>query len=396
MRLLPILAASCLVSSMSMRILDPVVPDISRGLGVDTASVAMLASFFAFPYALAQPVLGALGDSFGKARIIKIALLIVALCLAAAAAAPTFDMLAIARLIGGAAAGGIIPLAFAIVGDAFPMHERQIALSRVLTAIITGNLAGLIGAGFVAAEFGWRISTMTAAGLALAALVVTVWQLKPPTPSKSVQRTRGEFFDGYREVFANPRSVVCFSAVFVEGIVIFGLFPYVAVLLEQRGAGGLKEAGIVLSGFAIGGFIYTFLVRFMLGRLGLYNLIMSGGMVSGLGLAMLSFGTSWPAEMALFVIVGVGFYMIHNSLQTQATELAPRYRASGVAAHSFFVFLGQAFGPLLYGLGLSGAGTLWTMLLAGAVMGLLGVVTALGLKSRSGAPVPGVADPAQI
>ncbi|MCP6756824.1 hypothetical protein NL533_34880, partial [Klebsiella pneumoniae] len=63
MRLLPILAASCLVSSMSMRILDPVVPVISRGLGVDTASVAMLASFFAFPYALAQPVLGALGDS---------------------------------------------------------------------------------------------------------------------------------------------------------------------------------------------------------------------------------------------------------------------------------------------------------------------------------------------
>ncbi|WP_045834874.1 MFS transporter [Hyphomicrobium sp. 99] len=395
MRLLPILAASCFVSSMSMRILDPVVPDISRDLSIDTASVAMLASFFAFPYALAQPVLGALGDGFGKSRIIKIALLIVALCLAASAAAPTFDMLAFARLVGGAAAGGIIPLAFALVGDAFPMIERQIALSRVLTAIIAGNLAGLIGAGFVAAEFGWRISTLTASGLALTALVVTVWGLKPPTPARPVVRARGEFFDGYRAVFANPRSIVCFSAVFVEGIVIFGLFPYVAALLEQRGAGGLKEAGIVLSGFAIGGFIYTFMVRLMLGRLGLYNLIMSGGIISGLGLAMLSLGTSWPAEMAMFVIVGVGFYMIHNSLQTQATELAPRYRASGVAAHSFFVFLGQAFGPLAYGFGLANAGTLWTMVTAGSLMGLLGVVTAWGLKSRAASPVPGGADPAR-
>lgn len=121
---------------MSMRIIDPVVPDISRDLGVDAASVAMLASFFAFPYALAQPILGALGDAVGKARIIKIALLMLALCLAASAAAPTLDMLAFTRLVGGAAAGGIIPLAFAIVGDAFAMNERQIALSRVLTAII--------------------------------------------------------------------------------------------------------------------------------------------------------------------------------------------------------------------------------------------------------------------
>lgn len=395
MRLLPILAASCFVSSMSMRIIDPVVPDISRDLGVDAASVAMLASYYAFPYALAQPVLGALGDAFGKASVIKIALSILVLCLAASAVAPTLDMLSLARLVGGAAAGGIIPLAFAIVGDRFAMTERQVALSRVLTAIIAGQLTGSIGSGFVASYFGWRVATLAAAALTLVALVVIVWQLRSNAPTRPAEPNRGEFFDGYRAVFANPRSVVCFSAVFIEGIVIFGLFPYVAVLLEQRGAGGLKEAGFVLSGFGLGGFIYTALVRFMLGRLGLYKLIMAGGIVSGLGLATLSFGSSWPAEMAIFVVVGVGFYMIHNSLQTQATELAPRHRGSGVAAHSFFVFLGQAFGPIVYGMSLDRAGTLSTLLLAGAVMALLGVATAWGLKSRSDSLVPGITDPAQ-
>src|SRR6187402_2615518 len=126
MRLLAILATSCFVSSMSMRIIDPVVPDISRDLGVDAAAVAMLASFYAFPYALAQPILGAFGDAFGKARIIKLALAVLAFCLAASAVSPTLGTLALARLIGGAAAGGIIPLAFAIVGDRFPMSERQL------------------------------------------------------------------------------------------------------------------------------------------------------------------------------------------------------------------------------------------------------------------------------
>ena len=53
--------------------------------------------------------------------------------------------------------------------------------------------------------------------------------------------------------------------------------------------------------------------------------------------------------MLAFVLVGVGFYMIHNSLQTQATELAPGNRGSAVAAHAFFFFLGQAAGPVVYG-----------------------------------------------
>ncbi len=394
MRLLPILAAGCFVSSMSMRIIDPVVPDISRDLGVDAASVAMLASFYAFPYALAQPILGALGDALGKSRIIKLALGVLVLCLAASAIAPTLGTLSLARLIGGAAAGGIIPLAFALVGDRFPMAERQLALSRVLTAIIAGQLTGSIGSGFVASFFGWRVATMAAAALALAALIVTLWQLQNSSEAQQRKPSRSEFFDGYRAVFANPRSVVCFSAVFVEGIVIFGLFPYIAILLEQRDAGGLREAGFVLAGFGLGGFAYTTFVRLLLDRLGLYKLIAAGGLVSGLGLMLLSIGTSWPVEMAIFMIVGVGFYMIHNSLQTQATELAPQNRGSAVAMHAFFVFLGQAFGPILFGIGLASAGTVVTLLLAGAAMGLLGIVTAWGLKTRSALPFPKVADPA--
>ncbi|MET1046007.1 MAG: MFS transporter [Hyphomicrobium sp.] len=396
MRVLAILATSCFVSSMSMRIIDPVVPDIARDLQVDTASVAMLASLYAFPYALAQPVLGAFGDVFGKARIIKIALAILAACLAASAFAPTITTLSLARLIGGAAAGGIIPLAFAIVGDQFAMSERQLALSRVLTAIIAGQLTGSIGSGFIASFFGWRIATVAAAALTVLAFIITVWQLRPAPRPRPSEFRRGEFLDGYRAVFANPRSVVCFCAVFVEGIVIFGLFPYVAVLLEQRGAGGLKEAGLVLAGFGIGGFAYTALVRFMLGRLGFYRLIVAGGIVSGLGLVLLSVGTSWPAEMAIFMIVGIGFYMIHNSLQTQATELAPFHRGSGVAAHSFFVFLGQAFGPIIYGVALTSAGTLWTLIVAGSIMALLGMATAWGLRARSNLPLPEVVDPAAL
>ena len=116
------------------------------------------------------------------------------MCLAASAAAPTLDMLSLARLVGGAAAGGIIPLAFAIVGDRFAMTERQLALSRVLTAIIAGQLTGSIGSGFVASYFGWRVATGAVTALTLVALIVTVRQLRSSAPSQPAESSRGEFF----------------------------------------------------------------------------------------------------------------------------------------------------------------------------------------------------------
>ncbi|HPG89266.1 MAG TPA: MFS transporter, partial [Hyphomicrobium sp.] len=95
---------------------------------------------------------------------------------------------------------------------------------------------------------------------------------------------------------------------------------------------------------------------------------------------------SWPYEMAIMSVIGLGFYMIHNSLQTQATELAPSNRASAVAAHAFFFFLGQAVGPLVYRFGFDHAGIDATLVGAGVLMALTGVATAAGLRARSEPP----------
>jgi len=387
MPLLLILAAGCLVSAMSMRLVDPVVPAIARDFAVSPETAALLASAFTFPYALGQPVLGALGDALGKARIIKISLAVAFVCTLASALAPNVATLFLARIAGGAAAGGIIPLAFALVGDRIPFAERQVALSRILMAVIGGQMLGALGSGFIAAHSSWRTSLLVGAALMLAALVLTMRQLRPRPFAERPHFTLSGMRAGYAEVFANPRAAVCFAAVFVEGIVIFGLFPFIALLLEKRGAGGLKEAGLVLAGFGIGGFLYTFLVGFMLRRLGILNLIRVGGAVSALGFVALSGGSSWPAEMAAFGVIGIGFYMIHNSLQTEATELAPGNRGAAVAAHAFFFFLGQAAGPVIFGASLAMAGAVTTLLGAGAAMALIGFATAFGLSVRGRPPV---------
>ncbi|MGL4396556.1 MAG: MFS transporter [Hyphomicrobium sp.] len=393
MRLLPVLATGCFVSSMAMRLIDPLVPEIARDLQVSAGSVALLASAFTFPYALFQPVLGSLGDALGKARIIKITLAVLVACYALATLVPSLGMLYVSRILAGAAAGGIIPLSFALVGDRFAFEERQVALSRLLTAILAGQLTGSIGSGLLASMTDWRLVLASAGALTLAALILTAWRLHPRADTDRPKFSASGMRAGYGVVLANPKARVCFPAVFVEGVVVFGFFPFIAVLLEERGLGGIREAGFVLAGFGIGGLVYTALVRALLPRIGVYRLIRAGGVLAGLGLAGYALGGAWPLQMLAFVVIGVGFYMIHNSLQTEATELAPGHRGAGVAAHAFFFFLGQAAGPVVYGVALHGIGEATTLLLGAVTMVVLAFITARGLSriARDGAarePVP--------
>ena len=64
--------------------------------------------------------------------------------------------------------------------------------------------------------------------------------------------------------------------------------------------------------------------------------------------------------------MGFGFYLLHGCIQVYVTELAPSARGSATAAHSMFFFLGQAAGPVVYGLGLYTIGVN-AVLLIGAV-----------------------------
>jgi hypothetical protein len=156
--ILPCLSSwpSCLAGALIVRIVDPLVPQIARDLLADPHTVALLATSFAFPYALGQPILGPLGDALGKARIIKWCLAALAVALALSAIAPSVETLFIARLLAGLAAGGTIPLAIAMVGDRIPITERQVALSQLLMAMLVGQMVGVIGSGLISSVVSWR------------------------------------------------------------------------------------------------------------------------------------------------------------------------------------------------------------------------------------------------
>src|SRR4051794_80549 len=70
---------------------------------------------------------------------------------------------------------------------------------------------------------------------------------------------------------------------------------------------------------------------------------------SAMGLGGVGLHVTWGVQMASVVVLGFGFFLLHNSVQTEVTELAPSARASAFSLHAFSFFLGQALGPMFYG-----------------------------------------------
>ena len=385
-RTLNLIALVVFACSLFMRSTDPVVPQIALGLNVEPATAALLTSAFSLPYALVQPFLGALGDMMSKARLMLICVFVVAVSTVVCGAAQHFGVLIGARMVAGMAAGGVVPIAFALVGDMVPIAERQVAMGRLLFAIMTGNLLGATYAGFVSDLVGWR-------GVFFSLGVFGVLVLAAAVPGfRGIKEIPGRFdlrvtIANYRTIFRNPLAKICFGAVFLEALFMYGVFPHIATMMHNAGETRASIAGIVLAGFGIGGALYGVLVSRLLPLLGERWMMRLGGAAMGLCLIVIAALLPWPAEFANFMVLGFGFYMLHAVIQIYASELAPAARGSAMALHTFFFFLGQAVGPAVYGAGLASSVGIRPLLLVGAVV-LVGVgMTCAQWLRRDRAPV---------
>ncbi len=383
-RVLNLMAFVVFATTLFMRSVDPVIPQIAHGLNVTPTTAALLSTAFTLPYALIQPVLGALADMFSKTRMITLCMLGLGLTTLACGLVTNFEMLMGLRVLAGLAAGGVFPIALAVAGDRVPVQQRQVAIGRLLFAAMTGNLLGASGAGVVGDTIGWRGVFFLTGAIDLIALGLAIRGFRElkEVPGRFDFST---FIPNYRAVFGNPLAKYCFGAVFMEAIFMFGVFPYIAVMLRTEGVTQASIAGVVIAGFGIGGVIYTLIVSWLVTHIGERRLMASGGMVMGACLAVIALRVPWPIEFVNFVVIGFGFYMLHGCIQVYVTELAPHARASATAGHSAFFFLGQAIGPVIYGIGLNSVGIVPVLLTGTVVLTLTGWTCALRLRRQ---PLP--------
>lgn len=345
---LQILGLAGFASMAAMRICDPMLVVLSDEFQVSTGDASAVVSTYAVMYGFAQLLYGPLGERFGKLRVVSLAVWACALFSAITALSGALSMLVVMRGCMGIAGAGIIPLAMAWVGDQVPYERRQETLAQLMSATVLGMMAGLWFGGFAADTLGWRSAFVVLAVLFTVA-AVCLWRLVQAHPLTVSQDAPGLWasFRNSGRLLAMPRVRWVLGVTACEGALVFGAMAFMPTHLHQHYGLSVVAAGSVMMLYGVGGLLYSQLARRWLAWLGERGLIRMGAGLVASGFVLLAWGTAAWMGMLACAMTGLGFYMMHNTLQVQATQMAPAARGPAVTLFASSLFWGQSSGVWL-------------------------------------------------
>ena len=381
-----LLAIASFAAQAMVRVTDSLLPQIAADLDVTVGAASIVVTVYLLAHGSVQLVIGPFGDRFGKYLCMACAAAAATVLVALCGLAPSLPLLVAARIGSGLATGWIIPLAFAFIGDVIPYERRQQVLGRFLSGQILGQMFGQAAGGVLGDYFGWRNVFFLLAGLlALATCGLFFEYLRNPLTRKSaahVQPARG-FIADYRVVLGSPWARMIIVMAFLEFALMFGAFTYVGADLHLRFGVSFTLVGLFVGTFAVGGLIYAMAVPLLVGRFGQSGLALLGGAMLALSFVTLAVEPSaWIAPVAITAI-GLGFYMLHNTMQTNATQMTPEARGTAVAVFSAALYMGQTAGVAVAGVAFDRFTAVPVFLVAATGLLALGVWFSRRLKLRA-------------
>ena len=344
------MAMAAFASGSSLRVSDPLLPQIALDFGTSVGAAASIVTAYAIPYGIMQAFAGFFGDRLGKCRAVAVCCGVSSLLVLLCALSQSLPQLTLARFVGAPGAAMIVPLGMAYVGDVVPYERRQTVLARFLAGQMLGMITGQVAGGIIGDFFGWRVVFVVLAGVfafAAATLAVELAANAWTRPIPSAGESRPSLATDYARLLTLPYARFILLAVFLDGAIFFGSFTYIAADLHTRFGLSFSAVGLVIATYGVGSVLYAASVHRLVGGLGEQGLVIGGGIVGMLGFLVLAGEPIWqPAPLAVTAL-GFGYYMVHNTLQTNATQMMPEARGTAVAAFSSLLFLGQSVGVAL-------------------------------------------------
>ncbi|MEW2353670.1 MFS transporter [Spirillospora sp. NPDC029432] len=142
-----------IVSGILQAGIAPILPSIGELHGVSDSALTWVVSVQLLAAAVCVPAFGRLGDLYGHRRMLRVALISVAIGSVLVAVAPSFPVLLLGRFLQGPLAA-LLPLEIALVRDRLPVEQARKAIARLVGALTLGGLLGTIGLGMAEKAFG--------------------------------------------------------------------------------------------------------------------------------------------------------------------------------------------------------------------------------------------------
>jgi EmrB/QacA subfamily drug resistance transporter len=182
---LAVLATAALAYSISQTMVAPALPEIQSDLGVSTTQVTWVLTVYLLTASIATPIVGRLGDIYGKERMLSFTLVAFAAGLLVSALSHSIELLVLGRAIQGLG-GAVFPLAFGIIRDEFPREKVSTAIGLISATFGIGGGAGLVLSGLIVDHLAYEWIFWLAFVVVVASLVATkLWVPESPVRAPS-------------------------------------------------------------------------------------------------------------------------------------------------------------------------------------------------------------------
>jgi predicted MFS family arabinose efflux permease len=367
-------------SAAALRVCDPLLPHFASEYGVGLGTAGQTVTAFAIAYGLLQLAYGPIGDRYGKYRVVTLATLGCALTSVLCAIAPSFGLLVLARMLAGATAGALIPLSMAWIGDTVAYERRQAVLARFLIGQMFGIAMGQVLGG-LGADYLGEGPVFVVLAIWFAAAGLLMWRSAPRREVR-LPPPAGNVLQRFVAVLSVSWARVVLLTVFVEGILLFGALAFVPTHLHRVYGISLTLAGAIVMLYGVGGLVYAALSPMLIRRWGEAGLAGGGAVLLALCFAVIALTRLPLVAAAACFVAGLGFYMLHNTLQVNATQMAPTQRGSSLSLFAAILFLGQATGVTLAGALAERYGTAPVLTVAGLLLLVVGLSFAAARRAQ--------------
>jgi predicted MFS family arabinose efflux permease len=366
-----LLALAGFNAGVSHRCVEPMLPKLAEEFSTSVSAASVVITTYAFAYAASLLMQGPLGDRYGKLRVVTLGMALAGAASLACAVAWDIGSLAAMRLATGMFASASVALGMAYIGDVVPIAERQATIAHFIAGSMLGQMLGPLVGGALTDWVGWRASFFVLGIVFLGVAAVLLLRTRSAWPAASAKPFRP--LAVYRGLWALRPMRWLLAVGIAETFFFFGAYAFLGAFLKARFEVSFTLLGFVLAGYGLGGLAYSFAARAIIRRLGESGMVLAGGLLGAALFAAIVAAPHLAWTMPCTVGLGLAFYLIHNTIQAKATEVAPEARGSAVALYATGWALGQALGVAAIGVAVAAAGYASAIFACGLGFGLLGL-----------------------
>ncbi|MGW4528866.1 MFS transporter [Amycolatopsis sp. NPDC004378] len=355
-----VLATFCV--GTSGHVVAGLLPALITELHTSGVRAAQLATVFAAVCGLAGPPIAVATGRWDRRHLLVACLTVLAVGDIVVAAAPTYPLLVLGRVVTALGAALTTATAVGLAAAASPPAHRPRAMARALTGLTLSLLIGVPGGAALAAAAGFRAAMGTIA--VLCALVAALVETTAPTAAAPPEQ-------GLRErLAAAARPGV--GRLLGGGILTWtstgAVYPYLALLLgTHRGVGG--PISLYLAAYGLGAVAGTLVAGHLIARIGPRAVLLTAGGTAAAALLLLDPATTHSATTLLVVAVwGAAAWAVGPPLNSWLADLGDtRTTPLLLSLGGAIVYLGMGAGGVLGGVLADGAGPAFLPVTAAAL-----------------------------